>query len=246
MASQSFDVGDTSAAAVRRPGGTFASPSSRQPGVRIARSFDRSAPPTNDGVGAHGLHGLQHQLPPKPPKQLPRPYDQLREEHQGSNQQQMIIEEAQQILSPYYQKRDTMQQAPPPPPPPPTTSRVPHLQSRSPQAEPRPPVAQEEYLHRTNPLSPIKHKVQPLTSSMPNGLPLPGQAQPVQSVPWPSCDKPNHQDHNKSPSIPVTPNGPMTDDSAALVSPDISTGDADVATAAAAIDGSESSDTKRR
>lgn len=38
----------------------------------------------------------------------------------------------------------------------------------------------------------------------------------------------------------------MPDDSAALVSPDISTGDADVAKAAAAIDGSESPDTKRR
>ena len=41
MASLSFDVGDTSAAASasRRPGGTFASQSSRQPGVRVARSI---------------------------------------------------------------------------------------------------------------------------------------------------------------------------------------------------------------
>lgn len=244
MTSQSFDVGDTSTAA-RRLGGTSTAPSSFQPGVRSARSLDHGSPTTTgDGVGAAALRGSQHQLPPKPPKQLPRPYDQLQEEQQGSNQQQMIIEEAQHILSPYYQKRDTM--PPPPPPPPPPTSGAPHSQSRPPSVESRPPVSHGEYLHRTNPLSPIKHKVQPLTSSMPSGLPLHGQVQPVQIVPGPSSNQPNHQDHNKSPTIPVTPNGPTPDKSAALVSPDISTGDADAVTAAAAIDVSESPNTNRR
>ena len=231
---RSFDV--ESSTYGKRPEGLTAH-SSAQNGVGNARSFDNAYPSHlqhtrhYSGRGLYAVHERHDELP--------RPYQQNRPD----NQDQQLIEEAQQILSPYFKKQEAAEGMPPPPPPPlpppPPPPGPPPGYSYGPAnpVHPQSQPSQDQYLHRTNPVSPIKTSSD-VTGSVQNQVvvPWPSETEPMQPPPpqnryppqevlapspAPVTPSPRNQRvelEQKQERWPSTPDSPTT--KAAVVSPD--------------------------